>query len=132
MYWRGSAWCSSWVEHGVAVPARRAQGRFIVGAGLAVFLETSLAGAECVAVALRCGKLLDSLRSIPACHGLGIARACVEDHFPEPERFGRITALFSQDGEVSQGQMAVDTLIDATELVGSLSALATFPTFTGH
>ena len=69
-------------------------------------------------MALRCGKLLDSLRSIPACHGLGIARACVEDHFPEPERFGRITALFSQDGEVSQGQMAVDTLIDATKLVG--------------
>ena len=89
---------------------------------MAVFLETSLAGAECVAVALRCGKLLDSLRSIPACHGLGIARACVEDHFPEPERFGRITALFSQDGEVSQGQMAVDTLIDATELVGTLES----------
>jgi len=53
---------------------------------------------KCVAVALRCGKLLDSLRSIPACPGLGIARACVEDHFPEPERFRRITALFGQNG----------------------------------
>ncbi len=106
---------------------------------------------EGVAVALRCGKLLDSLRCIPACHGLGIARACVEDRFPEPERFGRITALLGQDGEVAQGQVAVDALVDATELVGTLSPLATrrfphiywprttghwplaaFPTFTGH
>ncbi len=75
-----------------------ARGRLIVGPGLALFLDTSLAEPECVAVALRCGKLLDSLCSIPACHGLGIARACVEDHFPEPERLGRITALFGQNG----------------------------------
>ena len=39
-------------------------------------------------MALRCGKLFDSMRSIPACHGLGISGACVEYHFPEPERFG--------------------------------------------
>ena len=72
----------------MAVPPRRAQGRFIVGAGLAVFLETSLAEPECVAVALRCGKLLDSLRSIPARHGLGVAWTGVENHTPEPPGLG--------------------------------------------
>jgi hypothetical protein len=71
-------------------------------------------------VALRCGKLFDSMRSIPACHGLGISGACVEYHFPEPERFGRITALLGQDGEVAQSEVAVDALVDATELVGTL------------
>jgi hypothetical protein len=106
---------------------------------LALFLDTSLAEPECVAVALGCGKLLDSLDCFAACHGFGVARACVEDHPPEPERFGRITALLGQDGEVAQGQVAVDALVDATELVGTLSPLATrrfphiyWPLTTGH
>ena len=59
---------------------------------------------------------------LPARHSLGIARACVEDHFPEPERFGRITALFGKDGQVAAGEVAVDVLVDATELVGTLES----------
>ena len=49
----------------------------------------------------------------PRDHGLGVARAGVEDHSPEPPGLG-------QDGEVSQGQVAVDALVDAAELVGML------------
>jgi len=43
-----------------------------------------------------------------------------------------VTALLGQHGEVAEGEMAVDALIDATELVGTFSPLPTFPTFTGH
>ncbi len=84
--------------------------------------------------ALGCGKLLDSLHPFPACHGLGITRAGVEDHFPEPERFGRITALLGQHGEIAQGQVAIDALINTENWSGRSrhSPLATFPTFTGH
>ena len=59
------------------------------------------------------GKLLDLPLRFPSRHGLGVARAGVEDHSPEPPGLG-------QDGEVSQGQVAVDALVDATELVGTL------------
>jgi len=102
------------------VPPRRAEGRFIVGAALAVFLETSLAGAECIGPTLPGPELLDLQLCFPARHSLGIARARVEDHFPEPERFGRIAALFGKDGQVAAGEVAVDALVDATELVGTL------------
>ena len=77
-------------------------------------------------------KLLDSLRSIPARHGLGVARTGVEDHPPEPPGLGAVAALLGKDGGVAQGEVAVDALVDTAELVGSLPLLATSPTFTGH
>jgi len=78
------------------------------------------------------GELFASPRCFSACHGLGIARARLENHPPQPHRFGRITALLGQDGEIAEGEMTIDALIDAAELVASLSPLATSPTFTGH
>jgi hypothetical protein len=71
------------------------------------------------------GELFASLRCFSACHGLAIARARLENHPPQPHRFGRITALLGQDGEIAEGEMTVDALIDAAELVASLSPLAT-------
>jgi hypothetical protein len=99
---------------------RVVQGRFIVGAGLLVSLETFLAEAEGDRLTLPGGKLLDSLRCFPARHSLGVAWAGVEDHFPEPPGLGAVTAFFGQDGELAQGEVAVDALVDATELVGTL------------
>jgi hypothetical protein len=64
--------------------------------------------------------LLDSLRCFPARHGLGIDWARLEDHPPEPPGLGPITALLGLDGEVAQREVAVDALVDATELVGTL------------
>jgi len=75
---------------------------------------------EFVAVALRCGKLLDSLHCFAACHGLGVARAGVEDHSPQPPGLRPVTTLLGQDGEIAEGEVTVDALIDATELVGAL------------
>jgi hypothetical protein len=98
------------------------QGRFIVGAGLAVFLETSLAGAECIGPTLPGPELLDLQLCFPARHSLGIARARVADHPPEPPGLGPVAPLFDQDGEVAQGEVAVDALVDATELVGTLES----------
>ncbi len=71
------------------------------------------------------GELFASLRCFSACHGLGIARARLENHPPQPHCFGRITAILGQDGEIAQGEMTVDALADAAELVASLSPLAT-------
>jgi hypothetical protein len=65
-------------------------------------------------------KLLDSLRRFPARHGLGVAGTRVEDHPPTPPGLGPVAALFGQDGEVAEGQVAVDALVDARELVGTL------------
>ena len=80
---------------------------------MAVPLETSLAEAEGVGLTLPGGKLLDSLRRFPARHGLGVPRARVEDHPPEPQGLGQVTAVLGQDGEVAQGEVAVDALVDA-------------------
>ena len=63
----------------------------LVGAGLAVFLETSRAEAEGVGLTLAGGKLLDSLRCFPARHGLDVARAGVEDQPPEPPDHSPLT-----------------------------------------
>ena len=104
----------------MAVPARRAQGRFIVGAGLAVFLETSLAGAECIGPTLPGPELLDLQLCFPARHSLGVAWTGVEHHPPEPPGLVPVAPFLGQDGEVPQGKVAVDALIDATELVGTL------------
>jgi hypothetical protein len=79
---------------------------------LAVFLETSLAEPEGVALALPGGKLLDSLCRFASRHGLGVVWAGVKDHPPEPPRLGPVTALLGQNGEVAQGEVAVDALID--------------------
>jgi hypothetical protein len=43
-----------------------------------------------------CGKLLDFPLRFPARHGFGVARAGVEDHFPEPPRFGLVTPFLGQ------------------------------------
>jgi hypothetical protein len=51
---------------------------------------------------------------------LGVAWAGVDDHFPEPPGFGLVAALFGQEGEVAQGDVAMDALVDAAEPVGSL------------
>ena len=87
---------------------------------MAVSLETSLAEAEGVGLTLPGGKLFDSLRCFAARHGLGVARAGVEDHPPEPPGLGPVAAFFGHDDEVAQGQVAVDALVDAAELVGTL------------
>ena len=62
------------------------------------------------------------LRRFPARHGLAIAWAGVEDHPPEPPCLGAVTALLGQNGEVVQGEVPVDPLVDATELVGTLES----------
>jgi hypothetical protein len=90
-----------------------AQGRFILAAGLVVSLETSLAEAEGAGLTLPGGKLLDSLRCFPARHGLGVARAGALDHPPEPPGLGPVATFFGQEGEVVEGQVAVDALVDA-------------------
>ena len=87
-------------------------------------LETSLAEAEGVGLTLPGGKLVDSLRCFPARHSLGVARTRLEDHFPEP-LVPVAALLLGQDGEVAQGEVTVDALVDAPELVGSFSPLAT-------
>jgi hypothetical protein len=62
----------------------------------------------------------DSPRQFTARHGLCVAWTVVENHYPEPPRLAPITALVGQDGEVAQSEVAVDTLVDAAELVGTL------------
>ena len=90
-----------------------------------MFLVTSLAEAEGVGLAQPGGKLLDSALRFPARHSLSVAWTGVEDHFPEPPGLGPVAPLLGQDGEVAQGEVSVDALIDATKPVGSLSPLAT-------
>ncbi len=85
-----------------------------------MFFESSLARTEWAGLTLPVGEFLDSLRSFAARHGLGVAWARVEDHTPEPPGLDSVTAFLGQDGEVAQGQVAVDALVDATELVGTL------------
>jgi len=61
---------------------------------------------------------------LPSCfptrHGLGVAWTGVEEHPPEPPGLDSVTALLGQHGEISQREVAVDALVDATELVGTL------------
>jgi len=91
------------------------RGRFIVGAGLAASLETFLAEAEGIGSPAVGGKLLDLPRRLPARHGLGVvAWARFEDHSPEPPGLGPVAAFLGHDGEVAQGEVAVDALLDAT------------------
>jgi len=67
------------------------QGRFVVGAGSAVSLETSLAETQGVGLRLPGGKLIDSLRCFPAHHGLGVIWTRLEDHPPEPPGLGPVS-----------------------------------------
>ena len=83
-------------------------------------LETSLAEAEGIGLTLPTGKLLDSLRCFPARHGLGVAWTRLEDHPPGPPGLGPVARAPLPDGEVAEGEVAVDALVDATELVGTL------------
>jgi hypothetical protein len=50
----------------------------------------------------------------------GVAWTGVENHPPEPPGLDSVTALLGQHGEISQREVAVDALVDATELVGTL------------
>ena len=63
--------------------AEGGQGRFIFGAGLAVSLETSLAEAEGVGLALPGGRRLDFPLRFPARHSLSVAWTCVENFDPD-------------------------------------------------
>ncbi len=65
------------------------------------------------------GKLFDSPGLFLARYGLAISGTRFEDHPPYSPRFIGVAALFGQHGEVAQGQMAVDALIDAAETVGT-------------
>jgi len=96
------------------------QGHFIVGAGLVVSPETSLAEAEGAdwREAPRFTATLPRA-TWPGRRPHGIAWTCVEDHFPEPPGLDALAPLLGQDGEVSQGEVAVDALVDAAELVGA-------------
>ena len=42
---------------------------------------------------------------------LGVARARFEDQLPEPQRLVVVPALFGQQGEAAQSEVAVDALI---------------------
>ncbi len=59
------------------------QDRLIVGAGLAVSLETFLAEAERDGLAPTGGRRLDLPLCFPARHSLSVAWACVDDFDPD-------------------------------------------------
>ena len=56
----------------------------------------------------------------PRAHSLSVAWTGVEDHSPRPPGLDAVAALLGQDGEVAQGEVAVDALVDAAKLVGTL------------
>ncbi len=87
---------------------------------MAVSLETSLAEAEGVGLALPGGRRLDFPLCFPARRGQGVAWTGVEDHPPELPGLGPVAALFGQNVEDAQSEVAVDALVDAAELVGTL------------
>jgi len=58
---------------------------------------------------------LDSPPCFPARHGLGIAWVRLEHHPSETPGLDSVTALVGQNGEIAQGEVAVDALVDATE-----------------
>jgi hypothetical protein len=95
------------------------QGRFVFGAGSEVSGGTLRARTEAAGLLSIGGKLLASTQRFSPRHGLGVARARVEDHLPQPG-FERVAPLFGQNGEVAQGDVPVDALVDAVELVGTL------------
>jgi hypothetical protein len=95
------------------------QGRFVFGAGSEVSGGTLRARTEVAGLLSIGGKLLASTQRFSPRHGLGVARARVEDHLPQPG-FERVAPLFGQNGEVAQGDVPVDALVDAVELVGTL------------
>ena len=66
------------------------------------------------------GKLLGLPRCLPPRHGLGVAWTGVENHPPEAPGLGRVASLLGQNGEVAKGEVAVDFLVAAAELVGTL------------
>jgi hypothetical protein len=66
------------------------------------------------------GTLVDSLRCLPSLHDLGVSRSRVEENPTWPPGLGPVAALFSQDGEVAQVEVTVDSLVDATELIETL------------
>jgi len=59
-------------------------------------------------------------RRFPSRHGLGVSWTRVEDHPPEPPGLDRIASLLGQRSKVPQGEVSVDSLDDAAELVGTL------------
>ncbi len=76
--------------------------------------------AERVGLALPRKRRLDSALCFPSRHGLGIAWTRVEGHPPKAPGLGLVAPLLGQNGEVPQGEVAVDALVDATKLVGTL------------
>ena len=96
------------------------QGRFVFGAGPAVSFETLRTEVERVGLALPRERRLDSALCFPSRHGLGVAWTRVEDHPPKAPGLGLVAPLLGQNGEVPQGQVAVDAPVDAAELVGTL------------
>ena len=91
-------------------------------------LVTSLAEAEGVGLAQPGGRRLDFPLCFPAPHSPSVARTGVEDHAPEPPGLGPVAALLGRNGEVAEGEVAVDSLVDATELVGTLEGQDPSPT----
>ncbi len=59
-----------------------------------------------------------SLRSVAPSQGFGIAWASFENHPPQPPRFILVAPLLGDHGEVAQGQVTVDALIDTAETIG--------------
>ena len=47
-------------------------------------------------------------------NGLGVAWTGFEDHPPEPPGLGPVAALLGQDGQVAQGEVAIDALLVGT------------------
>jgi hypothetical protein len=101
-------------------PSAPPQGRFLFGAVFAVSDRTSRADAEGIGLPTVGGKLLVPPLRFPSRHGLGVAWTRGENHSPEPLGLGPIAPLLGQNGELAQGEMAVDPLVDAAELVGTL------------
>ena len=77
-----------------------------------VSIESSLVESEGVGLTVPDGELPDSRCCFAARYGLSVARAGVEDQPPEPPVSARSPRLFGQDGEVAQGEVAVDALVD--------------------
>ena len=103
------------------------QGPFVVGAGMAVSLETSVAEAEGTGSTTVGGKLLDSPLRFPARRGVRVAWISVENHTSEPPGLGTIAPLLGQDGEAAEGEVAVDALVDATKTGRFFLATRHFP-----
>ena len=51
-----------------------------------------------------------------------VARAVVEDGLPEAAGFGGVAPFVGQRGEVAQGEVAVNALVDTAKLLGTLES----------